>query len=125
VEAKLVSKGGNPNVLIADPEIKSFRIKPVYDFIIIACDGVYDKLSSKDVIKKVWNSSRSKKLKNIHEALGKSVENILIESMVKKSHDNITAVIIGFENMIKKLFPAPRNSIKTENYKKKVIEKSS
>ena len=28
IEAKLVSKGGNPNVLIADPEIKSFKIKP-------------------------------------------------------------------------------------------------
>jgi len=29
--------------------------------------------------------------------------------MVKKSHDNITAVIIGFDNMVKKLYPAPNN----------------
>ncbi len=55
--AKLLSKGGNPKVLIAVPEIKSFKIKEEYDFIVIGCDGIFDKLSSKEVIKYIWRSS--------------------------------------------------------------------
>ena len=50
----MVSKGGNPNVLIAEPEIKAFRIKKDHDFIILACDGIFDKLTSREVIKLVW-----------------------------------------------------------------------
>jgi protein phosphatase 2C family protein 2/3 len=32
-EAKLLNFGGNPNVVIAKPEIKSFRVKNEHDFI--------------------------------------------------------------------------------------------
>lgn len=49
IEAKLPSLGGNPNVVISVPEIKTFRIKPEHDFILIGCDGVFDRLSNKDV----------------------------------------------------------------------------
>ena len=56
IEAKVTSLGGNPNVVIAEPEIKAFRIKKDHDFIILACDGIYDKLSSREVIKLVWES---------------------------------------------------------------------
>ena len=48
VEAKLVKYGGNPNVVVATPEIKSFRITKDHDFIVMACDGVFDKLNNKD-----------------------------------------------------------------------------
>jgi len=44
-------------VLIATPEIKSFKIKSEYDFIAIGCDGIFDKLSSKEVIKYIWKSA--------------------------------------------------------------------
>jgi protein phosphatase PTC2/3 len=33
-------------VVIATPEIKSFRITDDHDFIVIASDGIYDKLSN-------------------------------------------------------------------------------
>ena len=51
IEAKMVRYGGNPNVVIAEPEIKAFRIKPDHDFIILACDGIFDKLESREVVK--------------------------------------------------------------------------
>ena len=57
IEAKLTDRGGNPNVLIAEPEIKAFRIKKEHDFIVLACDGIYDKLSSREVIKLVWQKA--------------------------------------------------------------------
>lgn len=47
--------GGNPNVLIAEPEIKAFRILDDYDFIVMGTDGIFDKLTNKDIITSVWN----------------------------------------------------------------------
>ena len=45
-EAKLAKFGGNPKVVIAEPEIKSFKITKDHDFIVLGCDGIFDKLSN-------------------------------------------------------------------------------
>ena len=37
IEAKKVKYGGNPRVIVADPEIKAFKVTPNYDFILLAC----------------------------------------------------------------------------------------
>jgi protein phosphatase 2C family protein 2/3 len=37
VEAKLVKYGGNPNVVIAEPEIEVFKLTKECDFIVLAC----------------------------------------------------------------------------------------
>lgn len=50
VEAKVEKYGGNEKVVIATPEIKSFKITSEYDFIVLGCDGIFDKLSNKDAI---------------------------------------------------------------------------
>ena len=55
-EAKLPAYNGNPKCIIAIPEIKSFPITEDLDFIVLACDGVYDKLKNKDVAKTIWSS---------------------------------------------------------------------
>jgi len=47
-EAKLTEKGGNPNVVIAIPEIRSFKINKSHDYIILGCDGIFDKLTDRD-----------------------------------------------------------------------------
>jgi protein phosphatase 2C family protein 2/3 len=49
-EAKLTKFGGNPNVVIPFPEIKSFRITKEHDFIVLASDGIYDKFNNRDCI---------------------------------------------------------------------------
>ena len=43
IEAKHPKYGGNPNVLIAVPEINSFDITANHDFIFLGCN-FYDKL---------------------------------------------------------------------------------
>ena len=48
--AKMVNLGGNSNVMITIPEVHSFKITPEIDFIIIASDGVYDRLSNTEII---------------------------------------------------------------------------
>ena len=55
-EAKFEFRGGNPNVVICKPDIYSFKINKDHDFIILGCDGIFDKLSNEDVSCCVWNS---------------------------------------------------------------------
>jgi protein phosphatase PTC2/3 len=66
LEAKIEKRKGNKNVVIAVPEIKSFRITDDHDFIVLASDGIYDKINNKDAIECVWNSVRDVKSANIH-----------------------------------------------------------
>jgi len=53
-------------VVVATPDIKSFRISEDHDFIVLACDGIYDKLSNKETIECVWNSVKDVRSQNIH-----------------------------------------------------------
>lgn len=71
IEAKRARFGGNPNVIISDPEIRCFKIEPNFDFIVIGCDGIFDRLNNRDVVNTVWDSTLdlikpSTSRKNIH-----------------------------------------------------------
>ena len=57
IEAKDTRYGGNPAVVIAEPEIRAFKIKENYDFIAIGCDGVFEKMGDQDVMDSVWEAS--------------------------------------------------------------------
>ena len=50
VEAKVPKLGGNPKVVIPIPEIRIFPITNQYDFIVMASDGIFDKLTNAEVI---------------------------------------------------------------------------
>jgi len=60
-DAKLEYRGGNPNVVKAVPEIKTFKISKDHDFIMLASDGIFDKLTDIDVGKCVWISCEAAK----------------------------------------------------------------
>jgi protein phosphatase 2C family protein 2/3 len=49
-EAKLVKYGGNPKVVIPDPDIIHIKISDSHDFIVLASDGIFDKISSEEVV---------------------------------------------------------------------------
>jgi serine/threonine protein phosphatase PrpC len=69
-EAKLEYRGGNPNVVKAEPEIKVFQIAKHHDFIVLGCDGIFDKLNNEDISKCVWLSCEAAKIaraNQIHE----------------------------------------------------------
>lgn len=61
IEAKLPKLGGNPNVVIATPDIKEFEITSELDFILLASDGIFDKLSTKEAIESIWKESKIKR----------------------------------------------------------------
>jgi len=53
--AKLKQYGGNIHVVVALPEIRSFRLNDMsHDFILIGSDGVFDKLSSEELAAIAW-----------------------------------------------------------------------
>jgi protein phosphatase 2C family protein 2/3 len=56
IEAKLESRKGNPKVVIATPDIKSFRISSEHDYIVMASDGIFDKINNREAIECIWNS---------------------------------------------------------------------
>ena len=45
--AKMSVFGGNENVIIAEPEISQVQVENETDFLIIGCDGLFDKLQNK------------------------------------------------------------------------------
>lgn len=62
IEAKEPQLLGNPHVVIADPDISYFKIDPQnHDFIILGCDGIFDKLDDKDCVHTVWQNTINKK----------------------------------------------------------------
>lgn len=47
IEAKKIKYGGKDGVIIAQPEISQFTVKPAFhDFIVLGCDGIFDRLSN-------------------------------------------------------------------------------
>ena len=45
------------------PDVYSFQITKHHDFIVLGCDGIFDKLSNEDVSSCVWSSAKENKEK--------------------------------------------------------------
>lgn len=47
---------GNPNVVVAEPDITAFKITESMrlDYILIGCDGIFDKMDNKETLHLVW-----------------------------------------------------------------------
>lgn len=60
-------------------------------------DGIFDKLSSKECVQTVWKGVLSQnKHRNAREKCAVAIEGLLKEAMMRKSLDNVTAVMISF-----------------------------
>lgn len=113
IEAKDERYGGNPNVVIAIPEIRAFKIKENYDFIVIGCDGVYEKMDNQEVMDQIYEAALQpenlKQPMTMHARCGSSVDGVLNQCVNQKTLDNITCVIIGF-NGFEKLIEKARTT---------------
>lgn len=106
IEAKLPRLEGNPNVVIAEPDVTAFKVteESKLDFILIGCDGIFDKMDNKEAVHLAWQSilerrqgDKSKKL-DVHQACGIAVDSILRTSALRKACDNLTVVMIAFDH---------------------------
>ena len=66
IEAKLSKYGGKDGVIIAQPEISQFTIRPdFHDFIVLGCDGIFDRLESQAVLDVIWDTINANKSREI------------------------------------------------------------
>ena len=105
-EAKMVKFGGNPNVIISEPEIFTYDLKNEdIDFFILGCDGIYDQMTNKEVLDCAWmviNEKENiliKECTNIHNQSGLIVDLILKSSLARKSFDNVTCLFIALKDL--------------------------
>ena len=96
--AKLVKYGGKPGVVIPLPDIFSFEVLSNYDFLVLGCDGIFDQLSSQDVVSCVWNSVSQENAIELHEQCAIATDNIIKTAIKHHSLDNVTSILIAFEN---------------------------
>lgn len=92
--------GGNPNCLVSCPEITQFKISRECDFMVLACDGVWDELSNQEVSDAVWETletcSKMPEL-SLNEISRLAAEHVMKASFDKRSLDNISVIVILFK----------------------------
>jgi len=67
IEAKLPEYGGNFEVISAEPEIRQFEITKEMDWMVLACDGIFDKCTSTEVNQYVWEGVLEDRASDVHE----------------------------------------------------------
>ena len=72
--------GGNPNVVIAEPDIKTFKVDKTNDFIVLASDGVYDQMESREAMEVIWKNLKGD---NLHKACAEGVDSLLNDAIIK------------------------------------------
>ena len=98
IEIKLEKFGGKKNVVVSTPDIVEFELNDQYNFLVIACDGVFDVLSNMEIlecIKIVLKINKNKKRK-INEICGDCASMIMKSSLVKGSFDNVSCIVVAF-----------------------------
>ena len=101
--AKLLSYGGNSKVVISEPDIYYFDLeKDDIDFLILGCDGIYDQLTSQEILESAWKMIEKNKKKNIdiYNTCANIVDFILKMSMARKSFDNVTCLMVAFKDLM-------------------------
>ena len=105
-EAKLEKYGGNPNVVISEPEIFYYDLtRNDIDFFILGCDGIFDQISSNEVLDCAWmilnekDNLLIKQCKDIHNQSRLIVDLIIKSALARKSFDNVTCLFIALKEL--------------------------
>ena len=81
---------------------------------VLGCDGIFDRLSNREVVSAVWNSVRDNKeanctlAKTVHRQTGQGALYVLKNSLLRRTLDNVTVVLIAFSNFKRGLFSKPK-----------------
>jgi protein phosphatase 2C family protein 2/3 len=98
VEAKYAQFNGNPNVVIAKPDIYELTVTKSTDFLFIGCDGIFDEVSNKEIVDYIWQNRSTSKQCN--EQAADAVDSIIKLAAYRKSFDNLTGIIILFDGYL-------------------------
>src|SRR5439155_1990975 len=91
-----VEKKPEEQMVIAYPDVKSYKIEAETDFLVLACDGIWDCKTSQGAIDFIYKEIKT------HKDLSKACENLMDNCLAKGKDwygigmDNMTIIIIGF-----------------------------
>ena len=71
------------------------QLKPEHDFIIVACDGIWDVMNNYEACEIVYSAFNCRALAAAHD-IGEAVEILLDACLDKGSQDNMTAIAVAF-----------------------------
>eukprot|EP01017_Pseudomicrothorax_dubius_P006038 TRINITY_DN11664_c0_g1_i9.p1 TRINITY_DN11664_c0_g1~~TRINITY_DN11664_c0_g1_i9.p1 ORF type:complete len:255 (-),score=46.00 TRINITY_DN11664_c0_g1_i9:98-814(-) len=114
LESKDSRYGGMQNTVISEPEIMCFEITKEHDFIVLASDGIFDVMTNQEVIQMVYETAtESYGRLDAHAICGAAVDNILKLSLMRQSQDNVSVVIIAFEDFVNRFTIKKETTVKT------------
>ena len=97
--------------MISIPDIFIYDLnKDDIDFFILGCDGIFDQLSSDEVINCAWMIYNNKdnilvsQCKDIHKQSGLITDLIMKSALFRKSLDNVTCLFISFKEIGNDIF---------------------
>jgi len=88
-------------MISASPDVFRQPISKDFDFVVMGCDGIYDRFSSQQIVDKIYNSFKEKpdlKLVQHAENLVDSLVSPDIAQNEGTGCDNMTCIIIKFEH---------------------------
>ena len=102
VESKYPQFGGRTGGVISTPDIVSINYKNTFDFILLACDGIFDKLSNKDISLIVFSTLKNEVVnsKPYNKFLNKVTVNIMKEAIIKGSKDNLSCIFLCCDSIM-------------------------
>ena len=102
VVAKRPEYNGKPGVIVAVPDVFEYNVAGLEtDFVILCCDGVFDRLENPDVTRLVWSEVRKHRFLDLHSACEHMVRIIFQECVLRMSYDNISIIFLAFEGFRK------------------------
>jgi len=114
--AKMEKYGGNCRCIIAEPEVFSVPITENLDFVLIASDGIFDRVGTEETAQIVYDEARYQtenmkvssghnqgSFEHVSAACGEAVDKVITVAMEKESMDNLSVVIMSFPNFTRYL----------------------
>ena len=111
IEAKSIKYGGKSGVVVSTPDVYIHRISPADDFILLASDGIFDGITNHDIVSTIFDviKQRSERIgfvgrsseeeevrRGVEEVLDEAVQVVMRKSIIGRSEDNITLIVIFF-----------------------------
>jgi protein phosphatase 2C family protein 2/3 len=116
--------GGLKGTVSSEPCINILKIDERSDFILMGCDGIFDRLDNDKIFKKIWEyKKQNKSINDIHTFCGQITDAIIKYSMEKDSADNVSVVFIAFKNFENKM--KDPNFVCTLNNKTQILTKDT
>lgn len=94
--------------MIPTPEVFMHKLTPEDDFVILASDGIFDGLSNEEVVKTAFEVIKhydgggdwGEEEDTIDKLLDEVVQAIMKKSLINKSEDNITLILVFFQGFL-------------------------